>query len=194
MPAFVVNATQILKNINNLPRARGTAAAPAIRGTGSNRIPLGPVSGNKRRGDEIINVLSSTPKRQKSEHPRQPYSIIDLDDPVEYVPTSRPRPRQASNRTSKAARSRPSKSQRKAPTRDQTSRESAGFMAHIASKLRASAHAVAVDRDALRRRWAVDEKLRLQSVTDHLEDLNECFGRAEDGMRDALDVIERRLL
>lgn len=74
------------------------------------------------------------------------------------------------------------------------SRDTFAMIARIASKLRASAYALAVDRDTLRQRWEVDEDLQLQTVTDHFIDLNEYFCTAEDGIRDALDVIERRLL
>lgn len=197
MPAFVVSATQILKNINNLPRVKGTAGAPATRTTDSIRMPLGSISGNKRRGDEVIDVLSSSPKRRKEEHVRQPSTTIDLttdDQPAKYVPTRRP---QASTKTSKAKKNRPSQKQRKARQRaasDRTSGESVAILARVASKLRASAHAVDVDRGTLRQRWEVDEGLQLQTVTDHLKNLNECLGRAEDGIRDGLGVIEKRLL
>ena len=195
VPAFVISAPQILKNIKNLPRVKGTAGAPATMGTGSNRTPLGPVSGNKRGGDEVI---SSSSKRHKSDHVRQPTSLTYGAEPVHYAPTRRTCPPKASTKPTKAARNKPSKSQRKARQRaaakDQTSRETIGTLAQIASKLRASAHAIDVDRGTLRQRWEVDENLQLQSVTDHLSDLNECFTRAEDGIRDALEVIEKRLL
>ena len=73
-------------------------------------------------------------------------------------------------------------------------RETTVIFAKIASKLRASGHAVDVDRDTLRERWNVDAHLQTQRVTDHLQELNECFTRVEDAIGDALSVIEGHLL
>lgn len=72
--------------------------------------------------------------------------------------------------------------------------ESLGTLAKIASKLRASAHAVEMDRENLRQCWEVDEALQLQHVTDNLAELNEYFTTTENGIYAALDVIEKRLL
>jgi len=201
VPAFVFSAPQVLQNITNQPRAQGAARAPTVKGTGSNRIPLGPISGNKRQRDDAIYTLLFPPKRQKGENAGQPSSTSEFiihDENIEKGPPTRhPLPHQTSTMTTKAARSKPSKSQRKARQRsaqDQMSRDSFAIIARIASKLRASAYALAVDRDTLRRRWDVDENLQLQTVTDHFVDLSEYFCVAEDGIRDALDVVERRLL
>lgn len=73
-------------------------------------------------------------------------------------------------------------------------RESVGLLAKIASKLRASAHTLDVDRETLRQRWEVDTVLQLQRTTDNLADLNGCFTMAENGIHSALEVIEQRLL
>lgn len=72
--------------------------------------------------------------------------------------------------------------------------ESLGTLAKIASKLRASAHALGMDRENLRQCWEVDEALQLQHVTDNLAELNEYFTTTENGIYAALDVIEKRLL
>ena len=40
----------------------------------------------------------------------------------------------------------------------------------------------------------MDTGLQVQTVTDSLSDLNECFARIEDGIRDALAIINERLL
>lgn len=50
------------------------------------------------------------------------------------------------------------------------------------------------DRDRLRDRWEMDTNLQIQTVTDSLSDLNECFTRVEDAVRDALAIITERLL
>ena len=72
--------------------------------------------------------------------------------------------------------------------------ESLGALAKVASKLRASAHALDVDRETLRQCWEVDEMLQLQHVTDDLAQLNEYFTATENDLYAALDVIETRLL
>ena len=72
--------------------------------------------------------------------------------------------------------------------------ESLGTLAKIASKLRASAHALDTDRENLRRCWEADEALQVQHVTDHLAELNGYFSATENGIFAALDVIEKTLL
>ena len=98
VPAFVVPAPQILRNMNGPPRVRGTSAVSFAASTGSDRIPLGPRS-NKRTGDELIDLGSSSTKRAKTDAPAPPAisgssltTCIDLiqdDKPVTYVPTRR---------------------------------------------------------------------------------------------------------
>ena len=53
---------------------------------------------------------------------------------------------------------------------------------------------VSDSRDTLKRRWDADRNLQLQSVTDQLADLNECFTRSEEALRDSIAVIKERLL
>lgn len=73
-------------------------------------------------------------------------------------------------------------------------RETTGVLAKIASKLRACAHAFDVDRETLRARWEVDNNFQLQHITDHIAISMNILTRAEDGIEDALAVIEDRLL
>ena len=49
-------------------------------------------------------------------------------------------------------------------------------------------------REILKNRWDQDHNLQLQTVTDDLAQLNQCFGRMEDAGRDSLDLIQDRLL
>lgn len=192
VPAFVVSAKQIISDIDSITRGQRTARTPA---TGTNNEVLEPRASNKRNADAMSLVFFS-PKRARTRSPATP-TVIDLtqdDEPSsEFIPSRRPTSRPAladiTNRGSQKRRKKPY------PTREQdTHRESLGALAKIASKLRASAHALVVDRETLRRRWEVDEGLQLQHVTDHLADLNECFTTAENGIHGALDIIERGLL
>lgn len=61
-------------------------------------------------------------------------------------------------------------------------------------RLRASVVNLDADREALRVRWEVDKRLQLLKITDHLKTLNDCFARAEEGLRDSVDVIERFIM
>lgn len=199
VPAFVVSAKQILKNVRSMTRPAHTPA------TSTNRVALGPRSSNKRNAD-VVDLLSSSPKRAKTEPPPTP-NVIDLtqddESSTQFVPSRRlplrPALADISNRgaSNRGPGAKPSQKRRKKslPPREQdVHRESIGLLAKIASKLRASAHALTVDRETLRQRWELDEMLQLQQITDHLAELNECFTTAEKGIYGALEVVENRLL
>ena len=197
VPPFVIGAKQLISNIKSISRGQNPARLP-IAGTES--LPLRHRVSNKRSSD-VIGVISSSPKRTKTESTSTP-NIVDLtqDDKPEsiFIPSRRapPQPALADLNTNRSSRK---KSQRRRKTarpwrEPEVYRESLGTLAKIASKLRASVHAIAVDRETLRQRWEVDEHLQLQHVTDNLVDLNECFTSAEKGIHGALEVIEKRLL
>ncbi len=197
VPAFVVSAKQLIRNVNSITRGQHSTRTPA---TGTNNVALGPRASNKRNTD-LIDLLSSSPKRAKTEPPATP-NVIDLtldDEPTtKFVPTRRPPSRPAlANITNRGPGPKISQKRRKKSRslREQvTHGESVGLLAKIASKLRASAHALDVDRETLRQRWEVDTVLQLQRTTDNLADLNGCFTMAENGIHSALEVIEKKLL
>ena len=197
VPAFVIPAKQLINNVKSISREQNPARPPAA---GIEISSLRPRVSNKRNSDDI-GVLSSSTKRARIEPSSTP-NFVDLtqeDEPESrFVPSRRPPPRTAladvpANRISRKKFQRRRKTARSWREPD-VYRESLGTLAKIASKLRASAHAIAVDRETLRQRWEVDEHLQLQHVTDNLVDLNECFTSAEEGINGALDVIEKRLL
>lgn len=64
---------------------------------------------------------------------------------------------------------------------------------YIAVKLRENLHAMDENRDNLRQQWKTDEHLQLLAVENNLVELNRYFQGAENGIEDALDVIEKRL-
>ena len=203
VPAFVVSAKQLINNLDSTTRAPHSTHTPA---TGTNNVALGSRASKKRNAD-IIDLVSSSPKRAKTEPPA-PATVIDLtqddDATTKFVPTdttrrisSRPaltditnggaglKPSQHRKRRKKSARF---------PREQNIHAESLGTLAKIASKLRASAHALEMDREALRQRWEVDEELQLHHVTENLTELNEYFTATENGIHAALEVIETRLL
>ena len=193
VPAFVTGAKQLIDNVESISRAQNLARPPA---TGTENAPLRPRVSNKRSSD-ASDVLSSSTKRAKID----PSYIVDLtredEHETRFIPSRRPRSRPltelATNRSSRKNYQRRRKTARSWRESD-VYHESLGTLAKIASKLRASVHAIAVDRETLRQRWEVDEHLQLQRITDNLVDLNECFTSAEEGIHGALEVIEKRLL
>ena len=50
------------------------------------------------------------------------------------------------------------------------------------------------DREILKERWELDAELQRQSVTDDLQVLNECFLAAKTALRDAVMIVEDRLV
>ena len=197
VPAFVVSAKQLIKNLNPATRGQRSAGTPT---TGANNVALGSRATNKRNANEIIDLDSSSPKRAKTEQPAT-RSFIDLtqdDEPItKFQPTRRLPLRSAPNTTNAGTGPISSQKRRKStrPARLQDIHaESLGALAKIASKLRASAHALDIDRETLRQCWEVDEKLQLQHVTDDLTRLNGYFTATENDLYAALDVIETRLL
>ena len=197
VPAFVVSAKQLTKNLNSITRGQRSAGTPT---TGVNSVALGARATNKRNADDVIDLVSSSPKRAKTEQPAT-RSVIDLtqdDEPIpKYVPTRRlplrPAPSNANRGTGPKPSQKRLKRPRPRPLQD-IHGDSLGALAKIASKLRASAHALDVDRETLRQRWEVDEMLQLQHVTDDLAQLNEYFTATENDLYAALHVIETRLL
>ena len=224
VPAFVLSAKQLIEKINSITHGQRAAPTPAAKqlikkinsithgqrakptpATGTNNVALGP-RGSKKRNAEIIDLASSSPKRAKTERPATPNIIIDLtqeDDPTptKFIPTRRLPIRPAlAEITNLSTGTRPSQKRRKKKTRPVQQKkqdihgDSLGTLAKIASKLRASAHALDVDREALRQRWEVDEMLQVQHVTDRLAEVNEYFTATENGIHAALEVIEMDLL
>ena len=209
-------AKQLIKKINSITHEQRAAPTPA---TGTNNVALGPRV-SKKRTAQVIDLRSSSPKRAKTEERPATPNVIDLtqdkeDEPpptttTKFIPTRRlpfrPALAEITNlngtgtgtRTSKQKRrkdttTRPVQKQNKKKQED-IHGDSLGTLAKIASKLRASAHALAVDREALRQRWEVDEALQVQQVTDRLAEVNEYFTATENGIHAALEVIEKDLL
>lgn len=197
IPAFVVSAKQLVKNINSMARGQQSARTTA---TGTNNLALRPRASTKRTAD-LTDHLSSSSKRAKTEPPAAS-DVIDLtqdEEPTPKLIASRRLPLQPvhANTMNRGPGPKNSQKRRKNPLHPQeqdSHLESLAILAKIASKLRASAHTLDVDRGTLRQRWEVDSGLQLQHVTDGLADLNECFTTAENGIHAALEVIEKRLL
>ena len=191
-----MSATELIKNTDPTTRGQHPARTPA---TGTNNEALGRRASNKRHVD-VTDLLSSSPKRTKTEAPPNVIDLTQDDEPItKFISTNRRLPLRPAlaNVTNRSTGAKTSQKRRKSThfMREQDiHRESIGTLAKIASKLRASANTLDVDREALRQRWEVDETLQRQSVTDLLAELNEYFTTIESGIYAALEVIEKRLL
>ena len=166
VPAFVVSAKQLIKNIDSTTRGQHPARTPA---TGTNNEALGRRASKKRHVD-VTDLLSSSPKRAKTEAPTPP-NVVDLtqdDEPAtKFISTSRRLPLRPAlaNVTNRSTGAKTSQKRRKSTRlmREQDIQvESIGTLAKIASKLRASANTLDMDREGLRQRWEVDETLQRQ--------------------------------
>ena len=63
----------------------------------------------------------------------------------------------------------------------------------ISCAMSSSMTQIGESRDTLKKRWDLDRGLQLQSITDELAALNDCFNRSEEALRDSIAVIEERL-
>lgn len=64
----------------------------------------------------------------------------------------------------------------------------------VLQTLRLSEANLEKDREILKERWELDTDLQLQTVTNDLQDLNGCFIRAKNAIREAIAIVEERLL
>lgn len=188
VPAFVLSAKQILQNINNNRVARQTV-------TGANREPLEARISIKRAADGFEPRSASEVKRIKREdtlfkEPSQ--SLATNAEPQSYK--SRPvLSKLVNNRVVKPKKVSKRQAARRAAQIAIRQATRAAFE-KVHNKLTTSEANIGKDRETLRVRWELDVNLQLQTVTDDLQILNECFTRAESAIRDATRMIEDRLL
>ena len=191
VPAFVISAKQILQTINYNRAARKNL-------TGANRKPLKAKISNKRAADGLEPRLASEVKRIRRNNDiyvrtiQSSQSMATHAEPRSYWP--HPIPSKFSN-NQVVKRNKKSKKQaaRKAA---QLAIRQATMMAFdkVHQRLKVGEANIGKDRETLRVQWDLDVNLQLQTVTDDLEILNECFTKAETAIRDAIMIIEDRFL
>jgi hypothetical protein len=117
-----------------------------------------------------------------------------LETLTENSSTRRQTPLAPGNKNSKATKEENKEEQ--AMTKDELEQRNSttNILQKIVTRLQNTEKSIDKDRDRLRNRWEMDTGLQVQTVTDSLSDLNECFARIEDGIRDALAIINERLL
>ena len=188
VPAFVVSAEEIIRDLNEIKISSQAA------------VQIHPA--RKRMIDENASQETLS-KKLKVELPRSSttngHTVIDLtgDTPIEYAPTRLHTLRlplaNITNTTSDSSRA--SRSQRARTHQEQQQVAiTSKVLKKIIKRLREKETSIDEDRDMLRKRWELDTNLQLQTTTDHLTELNECFKRAEDGIRDAITIINEHLL
>ncbi|KAL9599415.1 MAG: hypothetical protein Q9219_003852 [cf. Caloplaca sp. 3 TL-2023] len=203
VPAFVVSATDIVRNLTNSRSRRGRkgatnySARPAPSHTyarGANLQPLGERSTNKRTASSQLPENESF-KRPKTEGIATP--VIDLTMEENTPLAHRTRSKVSGHQKSTTNRPyRPNEQQRAAAVyQAEAVAAGTGELLHgIITRLKTTLLSIDADRDALRERWEVDRRLQLLTITDHLKMLNGCFEKVEKGLKDSLDLIEGSIL
>lgn len=203
IPAFVVAATEIVRNLarNSKRTAKGvpgisTRPMPAnIRTTGANIHPLGERSVNKRTAATQLPENESF-KRPKLEASSQA-DLIDLTQDENAPPARRPKSNVSRHVAANGHRLNRLNPQQRAAEVYQAEAIAAGtgeLLKGVVARLKTSVMSIDADRDALRRRWEIDRRLQLLTITDHLKVLNDCFARTEEGLRGSVEVIERFIM
>ncbi|KAL8842899.1 MAG: hypothetical protein Q9170_000303 [Blastenia crenularia] len=204
VPAFVIPAAEIVRNLSHKPK-RGNKAYPRtstsflpsnVSATGANAHPLRERTMNKRMA--TVQLLRNQDfKRPKLEQSSQA-AVVDITQDENAAPSlphqsnvSRPVSvdKKRGNHAPNAARS--------AAVAIQADAIAAGtgdLLRSIVTRLNTGVETINSDREALRNRWEADKRLQLLTITDHLKILNECFARAEEGLRGSLEVIKRFIL
>ncbi|KAL8808718.1 MAG: hypothetical protein Q9223_006447 [Gallowayella weberi] len=195
VPAFGPSAAEIIRELT---------AQQKHTTSGSNRQPLSERSGSSLNKRSAAAPLPGKPaKRIKREVSSSLHSVttshaftVYQDGHEHHAP---PRPTTAT----KVSRLATSKAQRKqnylrraahSPQTEAVAVGTAALLATITSKLRAKVQSLNSDRDSLRVRWEIDQRLQLTSVTDYLKGLNEYFNQAEGAMNAAASLIERYII
>lgn len=182
--------------LTNNPQAICTAA------TGTNRQPLGLLSGNKRAAHGPADLPSPAPKRfrigdfgRRSQTGQNVPTDLTANPPIASRAQVHPPPFQGlSKKARKKARARALLEPPPRIEEQTTQTETISTLARTASRLYASAADLDTNRGVLRQRWEIDDDLKDQHVTDVLGDLNGCLQRAEEAIRHGAAIIEDKVL
>ena len=68
------------------------------------------------------------------------------------------------------------------------------LLRRIAAKIKINIISINNHRDALRDRWDVDHKLKLNTITDCLRAVNDYFNQSEKALDAAIQLVERHIL
>ena len=197
VPTFDVSAQRSLRKQLNYDAS-----------SGANREPLGAKMSNKRTADDFTPRPTSKMRKIREDHTTVIKSyqstqriIIDLtqyEDTIDSSARSCSSHPALGNLTSyqSMAPGRSVNNKREVQLfRQQSIRTTTNSSLHkILDGLKQSEANIEKDREILRERWELDVDLQLQSVTDDLQILNECFLRAKNTIREAIMIVEDRLL
>ncbi|KAL8927812.1 MAG: hypothetical protein Q9208_002228 [Pyrenodesmia sp. 3 TL-2023] len=193
VPAFAVSARDIVRTLNR--SVQTNTKGP----TGAKLAPLGERALNKRTATRQLPEDQSF-KRPKVETSLSQGHLVDLTQD-ENLPLSHPYTARSNvSRTVTATRgyhmTRHAVQQRAAEAH-QAEAIAAGtkiLLEDTAARLKASIFNLDADREALRVRWEVDNRLQLLHITEHLKTLNDYFDQSGEGLRGSVGVIERFIM
>lgn len=183
VPAFIFSAQptarEQLNENTNFPSARGIVS-------GANAEPLG-IKTSKRTAVK----LTSPPQRTSLDFTQDKYAV----HPSARLYSSPSPLRNHTNYHHTAS----GKADKKKPNAGHVHRQlirtsTTVLLCNVRHKLKLSEGNLQMDRESLRKRWEIDFDLQLQNVTDDLQEINECFSRAEKAIGEAITVFEERLI
>ncbi|KAL8944903.1 MAG: hypothetical protein Q9216_000193, partial [Gyalolechia sp. 2 TL-2023] len=202
VPAFAISATDIIRNLTTKPKPtkkennrQSTRPIPrGLRTIGANPEPLGGSVVKKRAAAVQLPEIQSF-KRPKLEDSSSQSDLIDLTQDENRRPTPSNGSRHMTT-TQKHGLSRPSAQQRAAVAHqaDAVAAGTGELLKKVVTRLKTSVMSINADREALRVRWEVDRRLQLIVITNHLQDLSDCFTRAEEGLWASVEVIQRFIM
>jgi hypothetical protein len=185
------------------PRVKSCSGKKMVqpRLTGANLEPLPSRSSRKRTSNEDLPHSAPQPKKIKATASRGPRagkwgtkSVIDLtgDDPMTFTLPFRPILSDVTNSRQKSKK--PKQTIAQPELRTAESVKTRAEFQKVLVRLRGNEFNLNKNRDVLRHRWEADVNLRLQTVTDKLQLLSECFDRTERATQEAIELIESQLL
>ncbi|MCJ1425081.1 hypothetical protein MMC29_002969 [Sticta canariensis] len=197
VPTFDVSAQRSLRKQLNYDAS-----------SGANREPLGAKMSNKRTADDFTPRPTSKMRKTREDHTTVIKSYqstqritIDLTQEEDAVDSSarpcssHPALGDLTNYQSMVPGRYGNNMQEVQQFRQQSIRTTTNSSLHrILDGLKQSEANIEKDREILKERWDVDVDLQLQSVTEDLQILNECFLRAKNAIREAITIVEDRLL
>lgn len=193
VPTFDVSAQRSLRKQLNYDAS-----------SGANREPLGAKMSNKRTADDFTPRPTSKIRKIREDHT----TVINSYQSTQRITIDLTQEEDAVDSSARSCSSHPALGnltnyQSMAPGRSgnnkqevqQSNRSATNSSLHkILDGLKQSEANIEKDREILKERWELDVDLQLQSVTDDLQILNECFLRAKNAIRDAIMIVEDRLL
>lgn len=201
VPAFAVSALDIIRNLTGKAKpskkrnSRQTSWSEPrqLQTTGANLEPIGQKTINKRLAAVQLPEDQSF-KRPKFENTSSQTNPIDLEQDENRPIQSNVSRHMTTTKNNGVHRPNVQQRAAQAYQADAVATGTGELLKNVVTRLKASVMSINADREALRERWEVDKRLQLLTITDHLKDLSDCFGRAEEGLWASVEVIQRFIM